>query len=317
MKAAVVDSYDRPPRYGEVDEPVAREHDLAVTVRAAALSQLVRLQAAGRHYTKATLPFVPGADGVGELDDGRRVYFLFPRPPVGAMAERVVVDRHNVVEIPDDIGDVIAAAMANPGMSSLAALRERAGFVPGEAVLINGAAGVSGRLAIQIARYLGAGRVVATARKRAVEDELRALGADAFVALDGDTETLVARLRDEMAAGVDVVLDYLSGSSAEAILAACSSRLAGPSTRGLRVVNIGSLGGPTITVPVATLRSARVEIMGSGIGSVTTPTLVQIVGEVLRLASTAGLRVDTRSFPLADVEAAWTADGASRTVFTI
>ncbi|MGH8466375.1 MAG: quinone oxidoreductase family protein, partial [Pseudomonas sp.] len=191
MKAAIVHDFDQPPRYGELDAPQALPGEVLVRVRAAALSQLVRAQASGKHYSSGkTLPLVPGADGVGLLADGSRVYFAFPRAPIGAMAEVVAVDARNVVAVPDGIDDITAAAIANPGMSSWAALQERAHFKPGERVLINGAAGTSGRLAIQVAKHLGASRVVATARNPAVEAELRALGADDFIRLDQPAEQL-------------------------------------------------------------------------------------------------------------------------------
>src|SRR6187551_1000258 len=123
MKAAVVHSFDHPPQFGEITDPIARAGEIVVATRAAALSPLVRAQAAGKHYSSGrTLPFVPGADGVGRLSDGRRVYFAYPLPPIGTMAERVAVPADQVAEVPDGVDDVTAAAIANPGMSSWAAL---------------------------------------------------------------------------------------------------------------------------------------------------------------------------------------------------
>ena len=131
-----------------------------------------------------------GADGVGQLEDGTRVYFAFPRAPVGAMAERVAVRGDLTIPLPANLDDITAAALANPGMSSWAALTERCDFRPGESVLINGATGASGRLAVQIARHLGAGRIVATGRRAQMASALTALGADAFIPLEQPREDL-------------------------------------------------------------------------------------------------------------------------------
>ncbi|WVM91132.1 zinc-binding dehydrogenase [Halopseudomonas pachastrellae] len=139
------------------------------------------------------------------------------------MAEQVCVQADCVVPLPDDIDDITAAAIANPGMSSWAALTERAQLQQGEGVLINGANGASGRLAIRIARHLGAGRIVVTARNTAAEADLRALGADVFIALGQEPDALQAALRAEIDKGIGVVLDYVWGSSAETIMQAATS----------------------------------------------------------------------------------------------
>ncbi|MDB5294590.1 MAG: alcohol dehydrogenase, partial [Phycisphaerales bacterium] len=308
MKAAVVQSFDRPPQYADFPEPIPQPGEVLVTVRAAALSQLVRAQASGKHYSAAAaLPLVPGADGVGRLADGRRVYFAFPRPPVGAMAERVAVSAAYVTPLPDDVDDVTAAAVANPGMSAWAALTLRAGFKAGEAVLINGATGAAGRLAIQIAKHLGASRVVATGRNASSEADLRGLGADAFVPLDLPPAELEAALRTEAeggsSGGVDVVLDYLWGASAERIVAAVTGPgmkpAPGAAARRVRFVNIGSLAGPTVALPAAALRSSGLELLGSGLGSASNEALVKVVGEVLKAVRPAGLTVAADPVPLA------------------
>lgn len=320
MKAALVESFDQAPRYGDIAEPQAQAGEVRVSVRAAAISQLARLQASGKHYSSGkTLPMVPGPDGVGVLDDGRRVYFAFPRAPIGAMAQTVVVRAEQCVELPDDLDDVTAAAMGNPGMSSWAALQTRAHFQRGETVLVNGAAGASGRLAIQIARHLGAARIVATARNAAVADELRALGADHFIDLSQPADALTEQFRAEMrGAGVDVVLDYLWGAPAEAILtAAASSHAAGAAARRVRFVNIGGMAGAAMPLPAALLRSSGLELSGSGLGSISNAQIVEIVGKTLRAARGAGFRITTEAVPLADVQAAWAHARAERLVLTL
>ena len=318
MKAAIVHAFDQFPKYGDIAAPVAQDGEVLVSTRAAALSQLVRAQASGKHYSSGkTLPMVPGADGVGLLADGRRVYFAFPRGPIGAMAETVAVKAVQCCEVPATVDDVTAAAIANPGMSSWAALTHRAHLRRGESVLVLGAAGASGRLAIQVARHLGAGRIVATARNRTVEAELRALGADEFIALDQDADALTAAFREQIhAPGVDVVLDYLWGMPAESFLSAASGHGSGEAARRIRFVNIGSMAGLSIPLAAGPLRSSGLELMGSGLGSVSHADLVKVIGELLKAIGPAKLKVDAVAMPMSGVEAAWAGKSAQRIVLT-
>jgi NADPH:quinone reductase-like Zn-dependent oxidoreductase len=165
MKAAIVVEAGKTPIYGDFKEPVPESGEVEIRVSAAALSNVVKSRASGTHYSSSgQLPFVVGIDGVGCIEDGRRVYFALPRAPFGSMSEKTVVRSSQCVSLPDDLDDVTAAAIANPGMSAWAAFKERAQLTVGETVLVNGATGTAGRLAVQIAKYLGARKVVATGR---------------------------------------------------------------------------------------------------------------------------------------------------------
>jgi NADPH:quinone reductase-like Zn-dependent oxidoreductase len=313
MKAAIVESFDHPPHYGETPPPTPAEGECVVTVKAAALSQLAKAQASGAHYSSETrFPLVPGADGVGRVDDGRRVYFAFPRAPHGSMAEQSVAPRALLIDLPDDLDDVTAAAIANPGMSSWAGLTERAGFQRGQSVLVHGATGSSGRLAVQVAKHLGAHRVIATGRNHASLESLLDLGADAVVALDQAPEKLRAELAEHVAKGIDVVLDYIFGPTAEAVVGAFVNR--GPAR--VRYVQIGSMAGSSITLPSAPLRSSGLEIVGSGLGSVPRDRLIACIRDFLKAVVPAGFTIETRTMPLAEVAAGWSLSGPARVVFT-
>jgi NADPH:quinone reductase-like Zn-dependent oxidoreductase len=318
MKAAVVTDFARPPSYQDCATPAPLEGEVRVAVSAAALTPLVRGQASGKHYSSPTsLPFVPGSDGVGRLDDGRRVYFAFPRSPHGTMAEYSVVRREHCVDIPSDVDDVTAAAIANPGMSSWAALTVRGEFKAGEAVLIHGATGSSGRLAIRIAKHLGASRIVVTGRTRPSVEALAALGATRCIALDQPSEVLVREFgREIYEAGVDVILDYLWGAPAEALLRAFVGHREGVTEPRVRYVQIGSLAGGDATLPASALRSSGLELRGSGIGSVPLPRLLVCVKGVLESARKAGLELSAKPVSLADVGVAWQHESAARVVFT-
>ena len=319
MKAAIVNSFDRVPEYGKFEEPVAQAGEVLVKVSAAGLSQLVRGQAAGRHYSSSTaLPVIPGVDGVGRLADGRRVYFAFPKAPFGTMAELSVVRSTQYVALPDELDDVTAAAAANPGMSSWVALNERAKFVAGETVLINGATGVSGRLAIQIAKYLGARRVIATGRNEASVAELPSLGADSVIALDQSPERLTEVFRKEIKeSGVNVILDYLWGASAESLIGAVAGHGSGEAEPRIRYVQIGSLSGQTITLSSGPLRSSGLELLGSGLGSVSNEALLKNIGELMKAIVPGRLNIAAQAVPLTQVAEAWSSKTADRIVFTL
>lgn len=314
MKAAIVSEAGKKPVYGDVPEPAVGPGEQLVHVCAAAVSHVVKSRASGTHYSSTgQFPFVVGVDGVGRLENGTRVYFVAPR---GSMAERVAVPSAYCLPLPDDLDDVTAAAIANPGMSSWAAYVERAKLEAGETVLVNGAAGSSGRLAVQIARHLGAKKVIATARNADALKAVATLGADIIVPLVEDQTTLEASLKREFAQGVDVVIDYLWGKSAERLLIAAAK--AGPEAVPIRFVQIGSISGSDITLPSAVLRSSAISLMGSGIGSIPMERLVACAGALLHAAVPAGLQIAAKPVPLAEVERAWAEDdSARRTVFTL
>ncbi len=315
MKAAVVRALGAAPVLADVPEPAPANGEVVIHMTAAALSPVTRSRASGAHYSSCgRFPFVAGIDGVGRLDDGRRVYVFLPTPPHGAMAERTVTKAANLIPVPDGLDDVTAAALANPGMSSWMALTERARFHPGETVLINGATGSAGRLAVQIARAMGAGRVIATGRNPEVLTDLSGLGADVVVPLTGDG--LDGRFQDVMADGVDVVLDYLWGPYAEQLLIAAAR--AGPEGRAVRFVQIGSASGGDITLPSAVLRSSSIELTGSGLGSVPLERLPKAVEALFQAAAANGFRIATQAVPLTQVEEAWGApEDGRRIVFTM
>ncbi|MGJ4941743.1 quinone oxidoreductase family protein [Bradyrhizobium sp. HKCCYLS1011] len=317
MKAAIVETLGQPPAYGDFPDPHPTAGELRIAVTAAAITQITKGRAAGMHYSgSAALPFVPGVDGVGRSDDGARVYFALPRAPYGSMADWSVVAQAHCVRLPNDLDDVTAAAIANPGMSSWAAFKERARLRPGETVLINGATGTSGRLAVQIAKHLGARKVIATGRNAEALAALSALGADVTIPLSGDGEALERAFRPHFAERIDVVLDYLWGPTAERLLIAAAKAAADAVP--IRFVQIGSASGAEITLPSAVLRASAIELMGSGIGSIPFDRLIAATGELLHATVPGGFKISVDPVPLAEVRQAWAGDdGRRRTVLTI
>jgi NADPH:quinone reductase-like Zn-dependent oxidoreductase len=317
MKAAIVRGAGQTPVYGDFTEPVPSPGENRVTVTAAAISHVVKSRASGAHYSSSgQFPFVVGIDGVGLLDDGSRVYFVMPKAPYGSMAERTVIPSAQCLPLPDGLDDVTAAAIANPGMSSWAAFTERARLKAGETVLVNGATGTAGRLAVQIAKHLGAKKVIATGRDAESLSSVAALGADMTIPLVESEAALEKSFKEQFAEGVDVVIDYLWGKSAERLLIAGAK--AGADAVPIRFVQIGSVSGPDITLPSAVLRSSAIELMGSGIGSIPLDRLVDAIGALLQATAPGGFEIAAKPVPLSDVERAWAEDDSKRrTVFTI
>src|SRR5476649_2773147 len=315
MKAALVTAPGATPVYADFDEPAVTEGAVRVAVVASALSHVTKSRASGKHYSASgQLPLVPGIDGVGTLDDGSRVYFIMPEAPCGGMAEVCVVKRQHCIALPPELDMVTAAAMAIPGMSSWAALVERAKLLRGETVLINGATGVSGRLAVQIAKYLGAGKIIATGRNAETLQSLKALGADETISLTLDNDALESAFQQQFQQGIGVVLDYLWGQSAELLLAAGAK--ASPEAVPLRFVQIGAMSAASITLPGAVLRSSAIELIGSGIGSIPLPRLLGAIEHLLNATVPGGFEIATNPVPLAQVEDHWANENQARTVFT-
>lgn len=317
MNAALVESFQSPPRYTQFDEPAPQPGESSVRVLAAGLHPIVKALAKGSHYgSTGQLPFIPGLDGVGLLDDGRRVLFGVARPPFGSMAERTVAAPPFLIPLPDAIPDATAAALGNPAMSSWAALSFRAKFVPGESVLILGATGVAGQLAVQIAKRRGATRVIACGRNPEALAKTKSLGADATISLELPHDELVDALRREIDAGIDVVLDYIWGPPAEATLEAIAKKGLSHKTTRIRYIQIGNSAGANISLDASALRSSGLELLGSGFGSVSMPELVASIYEFFAEAARQPFDISVRTFPLRDVASAWNEpDGDARFVF--
>jgi NADPH:quinone reductase-like Zn-dependent oxidoreductase len=322
MNAAVLKTLGNPPRYEPFPEPVTEKDEVMVHVHAASLKPIDKQLADGSHYAAfRELPVVCGMDGVGSLDDGKRVFFAAPRRPYGSMAERTVVSPSRCLPIPDDIDDVVAAAVFNPGLSAWGSLVWRAQLQPGETVLILGATGVTGKLSIQTARLLGAGRIIAAGRNEDVLRTLPGLGADATIRLNEPGHDLAEAFAHAAGEhGFEVIIDYLWGPPTEALLAAITRRSLTPATSRVRLVQVGETAGPAISLPAASLRSSRLEILGAGTGSA--PTSPEIWAEAIKqlMANVASgkLRIDTERIPLADVEQAWKREHPGRRlVFTM
>nr|WP_294851472.1 zinc-binding alcohol dehydrogenase family protein [uncultured Sphingomonas sp.] len=306
MKAAIVERLGAAPLYGNFAEPDIAPGEVPVRVQAAALKQLERAIVAGKHYSSpSTLPIIPGLDGVGWLDDGTHVYFMAPRRPFGAMAERAAATL--TVPIPDGLDPMHALTVVNPALAAWLPLTERASLRRGETVLILGATGAAGRMAVALSRHLGAGRVVACGRR---DEVLSTLGADATINLGMSDADLEEAFGAEAGRGIDVIVDYVWGKPAELLihqLARPDLHASDPDSK-IRYVSVGAMAGPDIRLPSAALRGSRLELIGSGTGNFPAPDVMKnAIADVLDFAGQGMLPVDIATFPLSAIGEAWDA----------
>lgn len=308
MNAAVVRTFDTPPKYEAFPTPTpSGEHQMLVDVIAAGLHPRVRSQADGSHYTSTgDLPLVPGIDGVGRGADGRLRYFVLPDTTMGAMAEQTVIDARRSIVLPEGCDAIAVAAAMNPAMSSWIALRRRIEFTAGQDVLVLGATGSAGRMAVQIAKHFGAGRIFAAGRNPEQLAAMATLGAVA-IPLNGNAG---AEQLGQVAADVDVVIDYLWGEvTAAAMTAIVTNRTV--REKPLTWIEVGSVAGPTASIPSAALRAATLQIVGSGQGSVSNADILAELPALVQEISAGTFTTDARSVPLAEVEQTWTATAQS------
>jgi NADPH:quinone reductase-like Zn-dependent oxidoreductase len=316
MKAAVLHKAGEIPHYEEFPDPIPGQDEQLVYVKAASIKNLDRMRAQGTHYDSyPDFPVVVGVDCVGVLEDGTRVYTGSQK---GMMAEKAAVSKYWTMPIPDGLDDVTAAALPNPAVSAWLALEWKGRLQKGGAVLIMGATGITGRLAIQLAKHLGAGKVVAMGRNQAILNTLPGLGADDVISLNQPQEAIREALKAEaVKQPFDIVLDYLWGEPAELVLEVLTGHDLGAEGHPVRYIQIGEMAGPSIKLDAATLRSSAIEMCGQGGGGISKEVLKKIptvyLPEIFRLSIEGKLRIDTETAPLEDVGMAWQrADGQGK-----
>ncbi len=317
MRAVHVTRHAVPPRVVDVPAPRAGEGEVLVAVTAVSITPLDLLCASGTSYFGApALPYVPGVQGVGVVREGperlagRRVWFPSTAgmaPGDGGMAALAVARADEVVVVDADVADTLVAALGLSAVAAWEVLEGRGRLAEGETVLVLGAGGVVGQVAVQAARLLGASRVVAAARSERAQDAARAAGADAVVVLeaDDDASSLTTRLVDAAGGPVDVVVDPLAGVPGTAAVSALAEHG--------RLVNLGSSAGPAVSVDSATLRSRSASVLGYTNNALTPQRRAEVLGTVLGHAAAGRLTVAHEVRPLDEVAGAWSsvADGTA------
>jgi NADPH:quinone reductase-like Zn-dependent oxidoreductase len=323
MKAAVMYPDNGLPQYVDFPEPQANGYDeILISVKAVAIKHFDKGRANGSHYSSDAPREngrVVGGDGVGLLADGTRVYGM---AVTGMLSERAAIDKDRIVKIPDGLDDATAAALPNAVIGSAMGLKFKADVQVGDVVLINGATGFTGRVAVQIAKHYGAKKIVVTGRNQASLDDLLTLGADEIVSVLQDDDSFKAQLAAIHAATpIDVIIDYLWGHTAEMILACVKGK--GKFTNRVRYVSIGSMSGDLIQLSAANLRSVDIQLSGSGLGAWSRKQVGQFFREILPemydLAVAGKLKAETVSVQLEDIGDLWEKEvnGGQRLVVTI
>jgi NADPH:quinone reductase-like Zn-dependent oxidoreductase len=297
VKAAILHEYGSTPRLGEFGEPSPTPGHLVIDVAAAALHHLDLHKATGTFYTgPPRLPSVVGTDGVGRLPDGRRVYFDATVAPYGSMAERTLVLQDALFDVAEGIDDAVAAALGNTGLGAWLALAWRSGLQPGETVLVLGATGAVGTVAVQAAKILGAGRVVAAARASERLTRLLERGADAIVELDGGGD-LSAAFRNAAGGEVHVTIDTLWGEPALAAMKAAARRG--------RHVEVGQVAGVEINLPAPAIRSVSLDVRGFSVAHPPIDVRREAYLRLTQHVEQGDIVVDVERVPLEHVEPAW------------
>ncbi|XVS66462.1 zinc-binding dehydrogenase [Actinosynnema sp. CA-299493] len=314
MRAAIVTNPDAPPVCGDVPEPAVLPGQEPLHLVGAGLHNIVRGLASGRHYHgRMTYPLVPGIDAVARTGDGRLVYTGYARPPFGTMAERLLAPFQ--AEVPAGADPLAIAAGMNPGLSGWLVLTSRRAETGAlGTVLVLGATGMSGSLAVQGALALGADRVIAAGRDPEALERLRGAGATIVSLVQDGPDALAEALAGALAGTAPgLVLDYLWGPVAEAAFAALG-RGGADTEADTAYVQIGSLAGPEASLPGDLLRGRRIRISGSGAGSVPVERMLAAAPEVMARFADGSLRVPYTAYPLSRVGEAWAHTGRSRAV---
>ena len=301
MRAAVLHEYGATPVCESFEEPVAGSGQVVVEVAVAGVNPVDVRKASGTYVSgPPPLPSVVGMEGVGRtVGDGRRVYFSAPIAPFGSFAERVLVSAEEPIELPDGIDDGLAAALGIAGLAAWLPLAWRARLQPGEAVLVLGATGVVGQLAVQAARLLGAGRIVAAGRDPEMLERVAEGGADATVDLTaaGEGEALTDAFREAAGGEIDVVHDPLWGAPAAAALEALGV--------GGRLIQLGQSAGADATLPSASIRGRALDVRGYLNALVPAGVRRDAYRTLVEHAVAGRIEVEVERIPLGDVANAW------------
>ena len=308
MPAAVIRSHAASPEYLLWPLPYRTRGQALVRIMAAPISPLDLLCASGTSYFGAPqLPYIPGTQGVGvvmeadRLTPGQRVWFSCNagmKPGDGSMALYCVIDESSALVLPDQIDNDLAAALGLSAIAAWMALTWRGHLQPGEQVMVLGASGAVGQVAVQAARLLGASRVIAASRSEEGRSRAIALGADAVVDLTGDdVDEISKRITAACDGPLHLVIDPVWGLPAEAAIRALA-------TEG-RLVNIGSAAGPMARFESATVRSHLHTILGYTNNALTHEQKAEALAEIITHAAAGRCTVERETVPLTKVTEAW------------
>jgi NADPH:quinone reductase-like Zn-dependent oxidoreductase len=308
MKAAILNQLGKTPVYEDVPDPMPQNDELLIIVEASGLKNIDKLKAtAGNYLSYNKLPSIVGSDGVGILEDGTRIY---AQGITGMMAEKAVISKNRYTILPNGIDVAVAAALPNAAFGSAMALLLRGKLKSGDVVMINGATGVTGQVAVQVAKHYGAEKIIATGRNEKILQKLKMLGADEIISLKQDETSIIQQVKEiHRQTHIDVVIDYLWGRPIELIIQAIHAQGINLNPHKVKVVTVGDMAGQIITLNSGNLRSADIELLGSGLGTFLPKDLMEfstkILPEIFALAAAGIFQVDVHKEKLENIETAW------------
>lgn len=298
MRALSIDAWGGLPVVRDVPEPPPAAGRAFVRVLRASINPVDLAIGAGRFYMPLPdPPFTPGAEVVGEViasdahPAGTRVWCL---PITGGLAEVVSAPEESLVPVPEDVPDGLAVALGIAGLAGWMPVLDRGALVPGETVVVLGASGVVGQVAVQAARSAGAARIVAVARSATGRDRAIARGADVALATGPD---LAAALREACPEGADLVIDPLWGDSALAAI--------GVLRRRGRLVQVGNAEGPAVAMAAGPLRGGLLDIRGFSVLVEDHERVRSAYSEICAAALAGEVALDIDEVSLDGAPAAW------------
>jgi NADPH:quinone reductase-like Zn-dependent oxidoreductase len=306
MKAAVINKFGEVPQYLDFPDPVAGENEKLIDVKASVLENFDKMVASGTHYGSREMfpqfPAVVGHSGIGTTVDGQLVGFGLMRCPYGSFAEKTVA-RH-ALPIPDGIDSALAAALPASVLTSYLPLKYTAKLEQGETVLVNGATGVSGKIAVQLSKIMGAKRVVGTGRNETSLAQLTDMGADVVIDLKQPDEKLLEAFQSEGGeTGFNVVIDFLWGHPAEIIMKSLVPKEVGFAKNRIRYVHVGEKAGPVISLSGEMVRTSGLEIYG--VSNISPEAIPAAMDHVWRWIKENKFHMEIEKVRLADIEKAW------------
>jgi len=300
VRAAVVSELGQPPSPGELSEPSAEEGEVVLEVLAAPLNPLdVAVSNFAFYGGHPELPYVPGAEVVGRVRGSGEVVWAFGAglglARNGGMAELAVVPEERLTRVPEGADPALAGALGIAGLAGWLPLAVRTPVRAGETVLVLGATGTVGLVAVQVARLLGAGTIVAAGRSEEGLARAHERGADAVVRL---SEAFEDDLREAVGDdGVSLIFDPIWGEPLAAALEVAAPRA--------RIVHLGQSAGPTAALASGTVRGKELELFGHSNFAVPIDVLRREYDRLVRHAEAGEIRIDVERIPLEDVATAW------------
>ncbi|MBJ7472204.1 MAG: zinc-binding dehydrogenase [Solirubrobacteraceae bacterium] len=312
MRAAYIESYGQTPSIRDLPEP---EGELAVgKVLAAGINPVDLMISGGEYYAiRPKPPYTPGLEGVAEREDGSRVYFGRPGDlKHGSLAEQLLLDPAECFDLPDGTDPATAIGCGIAGIAAYLSVMDRGAIQAGEKVIVTGATGAAGRLAVQLAKNAGAAQVIAVGRNAEALEQVKALGADETVRFHGPLYMHQVDLRDLTDGGADLIIDFTWGAPAMAAL-----NCAAKDARLIQVGNAASLG---VGVSATELRRGNFVIKGYSNWNETLERKQEAFTELLGQVAAGTLKLHTEAVGLDDVPSAWerqaTSPGAKLVVVT-